>query len=142
MRSVMAQGRLLPDGLMIRMVKKRLRKDRACRTHGWLLDGFPRTAAQAHAMLAAGLVPNRIIVLNASSSTVVARVVARAHAASERGETPRSDDSAETMRTRIAEYERNKAATLTALRGYLRVTSVDGEGTSDAVSTVIAKSLA
>jgi adenylate kinase len=113
-KAAMSKGALLPDHLMIRMVKKRLRQERACKRHGWLLDGFPRSPGQAHALLAAGLVPNHIVVLNASHATVLQRVRARAAAARARGETPRADDNEETMRRRLVEYERNRAATMTA----------------------------
>lgn len=41
-------GKLVPDELTIRVVKDRLSQDDA--TNGFLLDGFPRTLAQAHAL--------------------------------------------------------------------------------------------
>ena len=140
-KRAMAKGLLLPDGLMIRMVKQRLRQDRACRRRGWLLDGFPRSPGQAHAMLAAGLVPERIIVLNASTEVVVERALARAAAAKAAGEVPRADDTAATMRKRLGEYETNKDATLAALRSYLRVATIDGGGTELAVGGAIADAL-
>ena len=46
------------------------------------------------------------------------------------------------MRTRLAEYERNKAATLAALRGYLRIASVNGEAPPEAVGGTIARAIA
>ena len=140
-KAVMARGGLLPDDLMIRMVKKRLRKDKACRKKGWLLDGFPRTPGQAHALLSAGLVPHHIVVLNATHDTVLARVRGRAAAAAAKGETPRTDDNEATMRKRLDEYERNKAATLAALRRYLRVASIDGGLSVDVVGEGVAAAL-
>ena len=140
-KAVMARGGLLPDHLMIRMVKKRLRKDKACRKKGWLLDGFPRTPIQAHALLAAGLVPHHIVVLNATHETVLARVRSRAAAAAAKGEAPRADDNEATMLKRLEEYERNKAATLYALRRYLRVANIDGGASVAAVSEGVASAL-
>ena len=47
----MALGELVPDRLVINMVKRALARTVACGRRGWLLDGFPRTAAQARAMV-------------------------------------------------------------------------------------------
>lgn len=40
-----AQGKLVPDEVIIGIVRDRLNED-DCKAHGWLLDGFPRTRAQ------------------------------------------------------------------------------------------------
>ena len=140
-KQLMAAGKLLPDQLMIRMVQRRLRKDRACRKFGWLLDGFPRTPTQAHAMIAAGLVPQHIVVLNANATTLLERVESRAKAAAARGEAPRSDDNAATVLRRLVEYERHKDATLAALRSYLRVANITSSGTVAEVASQIASAL-
>jgi adenylate kinase len=42
----MADGLLVPDELVIAMILERLEND----SHGFVLDGFPRTLAQAHAL--------------------------------------------------------------------------------------------
>ena len=47
-REIMAQGRLVPDELTIRLVKERTSQD-DCR-NGYILDGFPRTPAQAESL--------------------------------------------------------------------------------------------
>jgi adenylate kinase len=47
--SIMKAGGLVPDDVMIGIVDERLRGADA-RTRGYLLDGFPRTVAQAEAM--------------------------------------------------------------------------------------------
>ncbi|MBX2863064.1 MAG: nucleoside monophosphate kinase [Leptolyngbyaceae cyanobacterium MAG.088] len=41
----LAKGELVPDTLMINFIKQRLQKSDA--SHGWILDGYPRTAFQA-----------------------------------------------------------------------------------------------
>ena len=43
---VMAKGGLVPDRVIVRVVRRRLREDANCQARGWLLDGFPRTAGQ------------------------------------------------------------------------------------------------
>lgn len=45
---IMARGDLVPDGLMIRMIRERLAEDDA--REGFVLDGFPRNLAQAEAL--------------------------------------------------------------------------------------------
>ena len=47
-REIMTQGRLVPDELTIRLVKERTSHD-DCR-NGYILDGFPRTPAQAESL--------------------------------------------------------------------------------------------
>lgn len=141
-KQLMAAGKLLPDQLMIRMVQRRLRKDRACRKFGWLLDGFPRTPTQAHAMIAAGLVPQHIVVLNANATTLLERVASRARSAAARGEPPRADDNPATVLRRLVEYERHRDATLTALRSYLRVVNITSSGTVGEVAHQISAKLA
>jgi len=47
-REIMTQGRLVPDELTIRLVKERTSQD-DCRD-GYILDGFPRTPAQAESL--------------------------------------------------------------------------------------------
>lgn len=47
-KSILAEGRLVPDDLTIALVKERLSLADAGK--GWILDGFPRTVAQAEAL--------------------------------------------------------------------------------------------
>ncbi|CAN0505354.1 unnamed protein product, partial [Ectocarpus sp. 12 AP-2014] len=44
-KGYMDEGKLVPDEVIIGIVKDRLSED-DCKTQGWLLDGFPRTRAQ------------------------------------------------------------------------------------------------
>lgn len=48
-----------------------------CRTRGWLLDGFPRTQAQARALDEAGITADCFIFLNVPDEVLVERVVGR-----------------------------------------------------------------
>ena len=138
-KSLMASGNLVPDQLVVRLVVRTIASTRACKRRGWLLDGFPRTAPQVHALLEAGLVPHQIIVINATNATIVARALSRARKAIAAGQTPRKDDNAVTMSRRIAEYEHNRDTTLTALRDYLRIAEVDGEGEREHVERRISQ---
>ena len=57
-------------------MKDRLEED-DCKTNGWLLDGFPRTPAQAEALAAAGIKADCFIFLNVPDEILVERVVGR-----------------------------------------------------------------
>ena len=100
------------DELIIRLVKRKLANDVQCQRNGWLLDGFPRTARQANAMVRAGLTPHHILVLDAADATVSKRVLGRAREASHSGRTVRADDNEQTVRTRLHEYHSNRKAVL------------------------------
>ncbi|EQC35827.1 hypothetical protein SDRG_06581 [Saprolegnia diclina VS20] len=72
----MVAGDLVPDSLMISLILDRLR-DADCTSRGWLLDGFPRTQAQATAMLAAGISPDLFVQLIVPDGEVIARIAGR-----------------------------------------------------------------
>lgn len=48
-QSYIVHGQLVPNGVTIEMMSKRLHSD-AVRKHGFILDGFPRTIRQAEAL--------------------------------------------------------------------------------------------
>lgn len=59
----MERGSLVPDEILIAMVKERLEQP-DCRRRGWLLDGFPRTRAQALALQEAGILPDVFVLVD------------------------------------------------------------------------------
>jgi len=72
----MDAGKLVPDEVIIGVVKDRLaQKD--CIENGWLLDGFPRTPAQAAALSEAGITADCFLFLNVPDEVLVERVVGR-----------------------------------------------------------------
>jgi len=72
----MDAGKLVPDDIIISMVTDRLRKD-DCERRGWLLDGFPRTAAQATALSDAGITADAFIFLDVPDEVLIERVIGR-----------------------------------------------------------------
>lgn len=48
-KSYIDRGELVPNGITIEMISKRIRSDEV-RKHGFILDGFPRTIRQAEAL--------------------------------------------------------------------------------------------
>jgi adenylate kinase len=75
-KAFMDAGQLVPDELIIGVICDRL-KQQDCLQQGWLLDGFPRTRAQAEALASAGLVPDSFILLDVPEEVLVERVTGR-----------------------------------------------------------------
>lgn len=75
-KGFMENGELVPDEVIIGIVKDRLAES-DCEESGWLLDGFPRTEAQAIALENAGIKPNNVLFLNVPDEMLIERVVGR-----------------------------------------------------------------
>ena len=117
----MKNGVLVPDRVLLRLVRQALDGEK-CQSSGWLLDGFPRTEAQALAMVRSGLVPHEILVLNASAAVAAARVLQRAAAARRAGGAVRADDTEAAVATRLQAYTATQRGVLGALTSFLRCT--------------------
>ena len=73
---IMAEGGLVSDDIMLQLVTQELDKPEI-RESGWLLDGFPRTAAQAAALEEYFLVPTKCILLDVPFDVLTKRVTGR-----------------------------------------------------------------
>jgi len=73
-KDYMDGGNLVPDEVIIGVVKERLKKP-DCVESGWLLDDFPRTSAQAKALADAGVTADCYNFLNVPDDVLVERVV-------------------------------------------------------------------
>ncbi len=123
-KAVMDAGNLVGDDIMIGIVDERLSDD-DIQAGGVLLDGFPRTTAQAEALVGilGGAGPDLAINLDVPLDEVTRRMLGRG----------RADDTAEAISRRLELYEAETAPLLAWFeeRGYLSV--VDGLGTEDEV---------
>jgi adenylate kinase len=99
-KAVMERGDLVPDEIVIGVAEERLAQDDAQR--GFILDGFPRTGAQAAALDALlerlGTPLERCVALTLDEDEIVRRLLKRAEIEG------RSDDNEEAIRHRIAVY--------------------------------------
>lgn len=133
---IMDAGSLVPDAIVIAMVKERLAEsDAAC---GFLLDGFPRTAAQAEALdrEAADRPLEMVLCLEVDEEEVVRRLLKRAATEG------RSDDNEETIRNRMEVYRAQTEPLIAYYRDQGILRSVDGGGGIDATFSRIAAALA
>lgn len=141
-KEYMDGGKLVPDEVIIGVVKDRL--DQAdCQSQGWLLDGFPRTRAQADALASAGISADCFLFLNVPDEILVERVVGR-RTDPETGKIyhmtfsppedeevlarleQRSDDTEEKVVVRLEQFHDNVAA----VKGCYTDISVEIDGTT------------
>ncbi|MFV0496930.1 MAG: adenylate kinase family protein [Candidatus Fimivivens sp.] len=72
---LMRKGLLLPDALILRIVQERLSQHDCA--EGFILDGMPRTVAQAQALEAMGVSIDKAILLMVADDVVIRRMTAR-----------------------------------------------------------------
>lgn len=151
-RGFMDSGRLVPDTLVLRMLAERLAQPDA--RSGFLLDGFPRTIAQAEALEA--LAPTEIVVsFEIPSHVLIGRLSQRrvcptcnsvynlvTHPPREAGRCDRDgtelvqrpDDRSEAVTTRLRVYTEQTAPLLDFYRRRGRLHPIDASGTPAEVS--------
>ncbi|XP_051123846.1 adenylate kinase, chloroplastic [Andrographis paniculata] len=75
-KEFMEKGQLVPDEIVVVMVKERLSMQ-DCLENGWLLDGYPRSVSQATGLKTFGFEPDAFILLEVPEDILVERVVGR-----------------------------------------------------------------
>lgn len=74
-KSFMDEGKLVPDEVVIDIIKERLAQD-DCK-NGFILDGFPRTVPQAEALDTMGIQIDRVIDIEVSDEDIQKRLSGR-----------------------------------------------------------------
>jgi adenylate kinases len=74
-RSYMDAGKLVPDSIVIEIIKNRLSEE-DCK-NGFILDGFPRTINQAEALDKMGIEIDRVIDIKVADETIMTRLSGR-----------------------------------------------------------------
>lgn len=74
-KSFMDAGQLVPDDVVIGIIKERLKND-DCKD-GFILDGFPRTIPQAEALDNMGIIIDKVIDIEVPDETIIARLSGR-----------------------------------------------------------------
>ncbi|MGL5115913.1 MAG: adenylate kinase [Beijerinckiaceae bacterium] len=138
-KGVMEAGQLVSDEIVVGIIADRIAEADAAK--GFILDGFPRTVAQAEAlgdMLAGkGMKLDAVIDLLVDETKLVDRIVKRADEAKAAGQPVRKDDDPEVFKTRLAAYHRDTAAVRPYYAAKGMVQSVDGMQSIDHVTKAI-----
>ncbi|CBI25603.3 unnamed protein product, partial [Vitis vinifera] len=146
-KEYMDTGRLVPDEVVIMMVTARISQEDA-KEKGWLLDGFPRTFAQAQSLEKLKIRPDVYIVLDVPDQILIDRCVGRRvdpvtgkiyhlkFFPSENEEikarlVTRSDDTEEKVKSRLEIYKKNAEAILSTYSTIMN--KVDGNHSKDEV---------
>ena len=138
-KEMMARGELVPDDVVVAIVSQRI--DEPDARNGFILDGFPRTVPQAHALdrilKEKGLTLDAVIELKVDEGVLLKRIKKRIAEMRARREALREDDDPEVLRRRLLAY-RDQTTPLVAyyqLQSVLR--SVDGMVAIPEVSNAI-----
>ena len=68
-------GKLVPDDVIVSIVKERLQKPDCAK--GFILDGFPRTTAQAEALTESGVKIDKVLSLEVADEAIIERLSSR-----------------------------------------------------------------
>jgi adenylate kinase len=160
-KSIMDAGRLVPDDVMIRLVAERIAQPDCAR--GFILDGFPRTLAQAEALdrllQERGLELDLVLEIAVDDEALIERISGRFacarcgagyHDRFKQPEVPgvcdacgsrefvrREDDKAETVRARLEAYHAQTAPLLPYYRDKGLLSVVDGMAEIDQVTAEV-----
>jgi adenylate kinase len=143
-QSIMASGGLVPDEIVIGIISDRM--DQPDAANGFILDGFPRTVPQAHALdellKKKHMKLDAVIELRVNESALLQRVETRVAEMRARGEEVRIDDTPEVLTKRLASY---RALTEPLIHYYSerrKLLTVDGMMTIEHVTREINRILA
>lgn len=156
-KGYMDAGQLVPDDVVIAIVKERLAAD-DCQK-GYVLDGFPRTVAQAQALDGFARI-DRVIDLDVPDQKLVDRLSGRrvcpacgapyhvsalgdttTCAKCDEGLIQREDDRPETVQNRLTVYHEKTAPLIAYYQGEGKLTSVPGDGDLATITAAILKAL-
>jgi adenylate kinase len=128
-QSYMDRGALVPDAIMIGLVRERLAQDDTAR--GFILDGFPRTVVQAEALTQ--LCEEQRRPIEHVISIVVPHEELLQRLAGRRQLEGRHDDTDEAIRHRLEVYERETAPLIDYYRRQGLLRCIVGIGTIDEI---------
>ena len=102
-KSLLDEGKLVPDSLVIKMLQERLLSNDC--VNGAILDGFPRTIAQAESLdkISDQFIISKVIVFEANNDELIKRILNRGKISG------RSDDTEESVSVRLEVYEKDTA---------------------------------
>lgn len=143
-KDVMARGELVSDDVVVGIVSDRIDQPDARR--GFVLDGFPRTVAQAEALdrllAAKGLPLDAVVQLKVDENILLKRIENRVAELAAAGQPRRADDNPEALKVRLDAYRRQTAPLIDYYGRKGTLKAVDGMAPVDEVTASIAGALA
>jgi len=110
-RDIMDRGELVPDEVVVAIIADRIGQPDAAK--GFVLDGFPRTVAQADALekllAKRGIKLDAVIELKVDENILLDRIATRAAEMTARGEKVRADDNPTVLKGRLDAYRAQTA---------------------------------
>lgn len=143
-KHIMDRGELVPDDIVVSVIANRI--DHSDAASGFILDGFPRTVAQAEALdqeLATwGIKLDAVLELEVDEDAMLDRIKGRAEEAVNKGEPVRRDDNPEVFKTRLHVYREQTAPVTEYYRSQGLLNVVDGLQPIDDVTEQLTAALA
>jgi adenylate kinase len=138
-KDLMAAGKLVPDEVVVAIIADRIGEPDARR--GFILDGFPRTVAQAQALekllAERGLELDAVVELKVNEDILVRRIENRVAEMTARGEKLRADDNPAVLKDRLAAYRTQTAPLSSHYAGKGMLKAVDGMAPIEEVAAAI-----
>jgi adenylate kinase len=138
-KDIMARGELVSDAVVVDIIAERMEQPDA--HNGFVLDGFPRTVAQAKALdellARKGLKLDAVIELRVDEAMLLDRIATRLEDMKRRGLAVRPDDNPESFTTRLAAYRKQTAPLIDYYRATGELRTVDGMADVDQVTRAI-----
>ncbi len=130
-KSYMDRGELVPDQLVIDLIRERLGQPDA--KPGWILDGYPRTVVQADSL--DGLLTDlnqtcdRVVNFDVPDEALIERMLSRG----------RKDDNEDVIRRRLEVYREQTAPLIDYYQAREKLTTIDGSQSMQEVTTHLGK---
>jgi adenylate kinase len=142
-KDIMARGELVPDPVVIAIIADRIKEADAAR--GFVLDGFPRTVAQAEALerllSQRGLKLDAVVEIKVNEGILINRIETRIGQMQARGEPVRADDKPEVLKQRLTAYRAQTAPLIDYYGKKSLLKSVDGMQPIEQVSAAVGRLL-
>jgi adenylate kinase len=139
-KDIMERGDLVPDDIVIAVVADRM--DHSDAASGFILDGFPRTVAQAEdldrELAARGIGLDAVLELGVDEDLLLVRIKGRADEAANQGKPVRRDDNPDVFKTRLKAYRAQTAPVTEYYRSQGLLHVVDGLQPIDVVTGELA----
>jgi adenylate kinase len=140
---IMASGALCPDDVVVAIVEDRIAQPDARK--GFILDGFPRTVAQAEALdrmlKRHGIGLEAVIELRVDEAALKRRIENRVAQMIAQGQQLRSDDNPEVLHRRLTAYREQTAPLIAYYRRHGLLRSIDGMQAVEDVAAQILRAL-